>query len=78
MASFTYLARVDARIGDIVRKSAGTKLYRVVDHERGPTPRVLIRGVDSGGSFWVDGDTNLVLVEAAPWEDRLVTPSRTP
>lgn len=66
MASFTYPVRVAARIGDIVRKSAGTKLYRVVDHERGPAPRVLIRGVDSGGSFWVDGNTNLVLVEAAP------------
>lgn len=66
MAAFTYLARVEAQVGDIVRKSGGTKLYRVVDIDRSSAPRVLIRGVDAGGSFWCDGDANLVRVEQAP------------
>lgn len=67
MSDYTYtLPRGRAaQLGDIVRKSAGDKLYRVVGLALTSSPQALLRGVESGGSFWVDGGQSLVLVEPA-------------
>lgn len=56
----------EARPGDVCRKSAGAKLFRVLEVRALPVRRVRLRGLDAGGSFWVDSSTPLVLVEDAP------------
>lgn len=59
--------RLPIRVGDVVCKSAGQKLYHVVAVDAGAVSAVRLKGIDSGGSFWVyPGATQLRLVEAAP------------
>lgn len=58
--------RLPIRVGDVVCKSAGSKLYQVTQVDAGVSA-VRLKGIDSGGSFWVyPAATTLRLVEAAP------------
>lgn len=59
--------RLPIRVGDVVCKSAGSKLYQVTQVDAGAVSAVRLKGIDSGGSFWVyPAATTLRLVEAAP------------
>ena len=68
MTKITYPGTsVAMRVGDLVRKSAGSKLYQVTQVDAdGPVRAVRLRGVSSGGSLWCyPANTLLQLVEAA-------------
>ena len=60
-------SRLPIRVGDVVCKSAGSKLYQVTQVDAdGPVRAVRLRGVSSGGSLWCyPANTLLQLVEAA-------------
>ena len=68
MAAIMYPgSRLPIRVGDVVCKSAGSKLYQVTQVAAGAVSAVRLKGIDSGGSFWVyPAATTLRLVEAAP------------
>ena len=67
MAAIMYPGtRLPIRVGDVVCKSAGSKLYQVTQVDAAVSA-VRLKGIDSGGSFWVyPGTTMLRLVEPAP------------
>ena len=68
MAAIMYPGtRLPIRVGDVVCKSAGSKLYQVTQVDAGAVSAVRLKGTDSRGSFWVyPGTTMLRLVEPAP------------
>ena len=68
MAAIMYPgSRLPIRVGDVVCKSAGSKLYQVTQVAAGAVSAVRLKGIDSGGSFLVyPAATTLRLVEAAP------------